>query len=378
MLKFLKWFIGLFSPYANSFERKVDKFFTSVKSTDSISGIQEDLLKLMQKNLIVVNVWMEKKYKGYVYLGKNARRKMYRDVLEIRKLFDEHCKSQSAKIVNIKQRLSRSKLTYPQGDQENAWVQDIIDKPSSGKSEIEHLYDPYTWDKPSMGELLFFHPGTDLKAVRAKCENAYDDVYLERTLALVGSVLFDLFLAQSEEEHLYDLAYHINGDGPDLSAVTSPAQFSSDRLGYREITNIVAGEFTENTAQMKYALNEGDNDQICVTMLNCSGNKVVQGTGPVDEGEGVPLHFVRNRAQQAVFASVISLKASNEPDVLVSAVEGLPDHVTGIEVRDPGSGAVKVLLVSKEPATLAYKGASSEGRVALFDGESGELIDAVE
>lgn len=78
MLKFLKWFFGLFSPYAHPFERKVDKFFKSIKSTDGILTIKNTLLTLMQENLVIVNVWMEKKYKGYKYLGKGRRRKMYR------------------------------------------------------------------------------------------------------------------------------------------------------------------------------------------------------------------------------------------------------------------------------------------------------------
>lgn len=61
MWKFLKWFFGLFSPTVNSFEGKVDRFFKHVKSTDSISSVKSELLALMNKNLIIVNVWMEKK-----------------------------------------------------------------------------------------------------------------------------------------------------------------------------------------------------------------------------------------------------------------------------------------------------------------------------
>ena len=31
MLKALKWFFGLFSPYVHPFEKKVDKFFKGIK-----------------------------------------------------------------------------------------------------------------------------------------------------------------------------------------------------------------------------------------------------------------------------------------------------------------------------------------------------------
>ncbi len=85
MLKILKFIFGIFSPYVNSFERRVDRFFKSVKSNNSRLEVSKKLLDLMKENLIVVNVWMEKKYKGYKYLNKRTRKKMYEDVLEIEK-----------------------------------------------------------------------------------------------------------------------------------------------------------------------------------------------------------------------------------------------------------------------------------------------------
>lgn len=89
-MKFLLNVILFFTPYVNLFEWKVDRFFRSVKSTDSIYSIKFDLLSLMKQNLMMVNVWMERKYKGYKYLKKSNRRKMYRDSLEIvRKLNNE-------------------------------------------------------------------------------------------------------------------------------------------------------------------------------------------------------------------------------------------------------------------------------------------------
>lgn len=76
-MKFLKALILFFTPYANFFEWKVDRFFNNVKSNDSIFTVQKGLLDLMRENLIVVNVWMERKYKGYKYLKKSVRKKMY-------------------------------------------------------------------------------------------------------------------------------------------------------------------------------------------------------------------------------------------------------------------------------------------------------------
>lgn len=116
VIEALKWVIGVFSPYVNSFERKIDNFFTNVKSTDSIFAIQGDLLKLMQQNLVVVNVWMEKKFKGYLYLNKGVRRKMYADTELIVKKFNEYCDSVKISDDQIKQTIEDLGMVYPSGN----------------------------------------------------------------------------------------------------------------------------------------------------------------------------------------------------------------------------------------------------------------------
>ena len=118
MLKILKWFFGLFSPYVHPFERKVDKFFKSVKSTDSLSSIKKKLLKLMQENLIVTNVWMEKKYKGYVYLNKKNRKKMYEDVKKIVEVFNKDQEKHKFSKESLKKRLDAQSCTFPDGDED--------------------------------------------------------------------------------------------------------------------------------------------------------------------------------------------------------------------------------------------------------------------
>jgi len=92
MLNFLKKFILFFTPYVSFFEMKVDKFFQNIKSTDSIFTIKKRLENLMQRDLIVVNVWLEKKFKGYLYLSKRARKKMYANTKKIVEKFNEFVK----------------------------------------------------------------------------------------------------------------------------------------------------------------------------------------------------------------------------------------------------------------------------------------------
>ncbi len=118
MFKVLKWIIGLFSPYVNSFERKVDKFFKHVKSTDSIAGIRKKLLELMQENLVVLSVWMEKKYKGYTYLGKSTRRRMYRDIVKINDAFFKFVETHKVDELALKKVLDGKGLNFPHGDED--------------------------------------------------------------------------------------------------------------------------------------------------------------------------------------------------------------------------------------------------------------------
>lgn len=117
-MKFLNWFFGLFSSCVNSFERKVDCFFKHIKSTDSISSIKRGLLDLMNENLIVVNIWMEKKFKGYNYLTKNVRKKMYEDEKKIVAKWNEFTKQNPIKDENVKAELEAKGLTFPTGQEE--------------------------------------------------------------------------------------------------------------------------------------------------------------------------------------------------------------------------------------------------------------------
>jgi len=126
MFKFLKRIIGLFSSYVNPFERKVDRFFRYIKSTDSIETIKDKLLELMQENLMMVNVWTEKKFKGYRYLSKKVRRQMYTDVEAIVKKLEEHSKGEPVSEEKIKAALESKGLTCPAEKEKIRYLAEIM------------------------------------------------------------------------------------------------------------------------------------------------------------------------------------------------------------------------------------------------------------
>lgn len=118
MIKFLKWFFGLFSQYVSPLERKVDKFFRNIKSTDSIGSIRDKLLILMQENLMIVNVWLEKKFKGYIYLTKDARRHMYADTQLIIKKLEEFCAAHPVSLDELRIFFKNQGFTFPDGSED--------------------------------------------------------------------------------------------------------------------------------------------------------------------------------------------------------------------------------------------------------------------
>jgi len=118
MFKFLKWFFGFFSSYVHPFEKKVDKFFRGIKSTDNIGTVRKKLLELMQDNLVILSVWMERKYKGYTYLTKGTRRRMYRDIKKIIYGLNEFDQKNTYGDEEIRSKLGRHGLSFPNGDEE--------------------------------------------------------------------------------------------------------------------------------------------------------------------------------------------------------------------------------------------------------------------
>lgn len=73
-----------FSSYTDSAERRVGKFFKRVREGQSLVSIEKSLVSLLQRDAAVVNLWTERRYKGYNYLTKRARRQLYRNLAAIK------------------------------------------------------------------------------------------------------------------------------------------------------------------------------------------------------------------------------------------------------------------------------------------------------
>lgn len=69
--------IYFFTPYTDARERAVGQFFKGLTERSSQSQTRAKLGDLLQRDNAVINLWTEYRYKGYKYLSKSQRKKLY-------------------------------------------------------------------------------------------------------------------------------------------------------------------------------------------------------------------------------------------------------------------------------------------------------------
>ena len=77
-----------FSRYADRLEKRVDKILWRV-SFAVVFKTQKKILALMQENMVIVDLWLEARFKGYKYLKRGVRKKMYQHAERIGQIFLE-------------------------------------------------------------------------------------------------------------------------------------------------------------------------------------------------------------------------------------------------------------------------------------------------
>jgi hypothetical protein len=87
-----KNFLNFFSIYVNPFEKRVDKFFLNIPTKSSRSYASKQLIDLMQKDLVVLSLFLEHRFKGYKNLYKSNRELMYGNVEYTKMVFLNFCK----------------------------------------------------------------------------------------------------------------------------------------------------------------------------------------------------------------------------------------------------------------------------------------------
>lgn len=104
----------LFSRYANSFEKTVNKFFQGLRSSSNPIKTHQTLERLMQQDLIVVNLWMEKRFKNYTNLTTRERQLLYKNVQCIEEEFEKFIKTYQFSLADVQSVFASYQVPFPQ------------------------------------------------------------------------------------------------------------------------------------------------------------------------------------------------------------------------------------------------------------------------
>ena len=178
----------------------------------------------------------------------------------------------------------------PQGDTDNAWA-----IPKAG-SVVR-------------GRPLLFYAGNQLKAFRAECTDAYPGVRMERTIVLIDSVVYDFFKVESESNHRYDYALHIDApvtiDRDQVRPHTMEAL--SHEFGYRHIKINEAG-MAPLTAHLGYGRK----------IAALTPSQVLVGKGiAAKKHSGMPVMILQTEGKKSVYVTAFILKPNATPIQLI-------------------------------------------------------------
>ncbi|MHB0938152.1 MAG: alginate lyase family protein [Armatimonadota bacterium] len=171
----------------------------------------------------------------------------------------------------------------------------------------ESIWECDHWrDTVSDGELLLFQPDADFSAMRARNENVYPGVLLDRTVIATKGYIIDAFRVISEQEHQYDWAAHCVGDIP------APADAQridlGDRRGYRHLTD--ACILPASDPLICWPCGKG---KVALRLISPKGTQLILARDPLDVTKGygglAPLEphaslIARARCRSTVFLAL--------------------------------------------------------------------------
>jgi len=237
---------------------------------------------------------------------------------------------------------------HPQGKSDSAWTGDTVDKPVRGRP-------------------IFFHPGEQLKAFRADCDSAYDGVHLDRTIALIDSVIIDFFRLRSDQVHQYDYALHLDGQWADCSLPLSDPQAGplSDALGYHHVVDIRRAATDRQPVELVYTTGD-DSPPLRLTFLPPGEGELIVANGHHDlDDRRRSMLIVRRRAARADFVGVIRPTDSLDESMTVRRLDALPDGLLGVEIAR-ADGRKDILISAEQAGTFEVAGQSVTGQLALL------------
>ena len=90
-----------FTPYTDASEQAVALFFKGLTERSNGQKTKAKLNALLQQDIATINLWTEYRYKGYKYLSKRERRKLYANVQIIANDFDRFYASNTPQVDTV-------------------------------------------------------------------------------------------------------------------------------------------------------------------------------------------------------------------------------------------------------------------------------------
>jgi len=244
----------------------------------------------------------------------------------------------------------------PQGTNESAWKSDTADKPVRGRP-------------------VFFYAGADLKAARAECQTAYDGVRLDRSVAMVDSIVVDVFRVRSDDQHQYDYVLHVGGELVDCSLPLSEQQGGplSTSRGYSHIVDVRRAALSGEQADLVFDVTEGQ-PRLHLVFLPIWDGELIVAKGHADaDGNRKAMTIVRAHAGNTDFVSVISFAEG----LAAERIDGLPEGVIGIRIART-DGRQDIVISADEPRAFTFAGKKIAGQLALLSQSVDGAISVVE
>jgi len=248
----------------------------------------------------------------------------------------------------------------PQGDSDDPWMTDWGQAPVHGRPQM-------------------FCANERLKAFRADSVSVYEGVTLDRTLALVDSVVVDFFRCRSDAAHKYDYALHIDAALVDSSLALGEAADGplSAARGYSHITGVRRAKIADEPAKLTYRADDCE-QAMHLTFMPVGEMQLVAATGIKGlKEEQSEVVILRATGEDVDFVGVMSFSSDKDGRISASRIEGLPDGAIGVEIVRP-DGSKDIVLSAETNCTFEYAGQTVTGQVALLkvapDGKC-ELVD---
>jgi len=219
--------------------------------------------------------------------------------------------------------------------------------------DTESIWECDRWrDNVSDGELVWFRPGNDFSAVRARNGNVYPGVMLDRTLVVTRSYVLDVFRVSSGKPHQLDWAMHLVGP-VSVPGSSRPCDLGKNR-GYCHMRNARLLPW-KKSGILEWGP-AGCCSQVAVAMP-AGGLVVLADDPPVHKGKSLgefeePLDqstlMVRVRATSALFVSAWSTVNDH---VCIRRVSGRADGLVTVNVTAAGKRDRWRLPFDGEPKT---------------------------